>query len=89
MIFTIMSFIAVFTNIGIMSFTGYTFGESNQYSSFLWFTIIALFLKFFISEVIPDISETSLNIGERHKYIVKKTLVSKGSTEQYGKMKIE
>lgn len=88
-IFTLLSFISVFSNIGIMSFTGSTFGENNQYSSFLWFTIIALFIKFFISEVIPDISENSLNIQERHKFVIRKTLVSKGSTEQYGKMKIE
>ena len=88
-IFTVISFIAVFTNIGIMSFTGKTFGAANEYSSFLWFTIIALFLKFFISEVIPDISETSLNIGERHKFVVKKTLVSMGSQEDYGKFRIE
>jgi len=85
----VISFIAVFTNIGIMSFTGKTFGAANEYSSFLWFTIIALFLKFFISEVIPDISETSLNIGERHKFVVKKTLVSTGRDSSQSTFKSE
>lgn len=88
-VFNVLSFIAVFTNIGIMSFTGKAFGENNQYSSFLWFTIVTLFLKFFISEIIPDISETSVNIAERHKYIVKKTLVSLGSEKEGSRFKSE
>lgn len=61
-IFTFVSILAVFTNIGIMSFTGLTFGSNNQFSSFLWFTILALFLKFFISEIIPDVSDATFNI---------------------------
>jgi len=58
-IFTVMAFLSVFSNVGIMSFTGKTFGPENQYSSFLWFSIIALFLKYFLSEIIPDVSETT------------------------------
>jgi len=58
-IFTIIAFICVFSNVGIMSFTGKTFGSDNQYSSFLWFSICSLFVKYFITEIIPDISETT------------------------------
>ncbi len=88
-VFSVISFLAIFTNLGIMSFTGEAFGEFNTYNSFLWFTIGALFFKFFLSETIPDYSESTYNVMERHKVIVKKSLVNMYKDDDAGNFKVE
>jgi len=88
-LFAIMSFLAIFTNLGIMSFTGQVFGDDNMYTSFLWFTIGALFFKFFLSETIPDYSESTFNVMERHKVVVKKALAVLNKGEDNNAFKVE
>ena len=89
LIFGIISFLAIFTNLGIMSFTGKTFGEENQYTAFLWFTIAALFFKFFLQETIPDFSESTFNVMQRHKVVVKKALAKLYRNDEGSHFKIE
>lgn len=88
-LFAIISFLAIFTNLGIMSFTGKVFGEDDMYNSFLWFTIGALFFKFFLSETIPDYSESTFNVMERHKVIVKKALATLNKGDDNNAFKVE
>ncbi len=87
-IFAVIAFLAIFTNLAIMSFTGLTFGEGNEYNSFLWFAIGALFFKFFLSETIPDYTESTLNVMQRHKVVVKKTLTTMAKDDN-GQFKVE
>jgi hypothetical protein len=88
-IFAIIAFLCVFTNLGIMSFTGKTFGTSAEYTSFLWFVIGALFFKFTLSETIPDISESTYNVMQRHKNVVRKALANMFRQDDMSKFKVE
>ncbi len=87
-VFGTLSFLAIFTNIGIMAFTGQTFGDKQKYNAFLWFCIGCLAVKFLLSETIPDHTDSSYNVMQRHKVIVRKTL-AKMFTDSASAFKVE
>lgn len=71
----VIAFWAIFSNLGIVCFTGDAFGSGDkQFIGFLWTNVLFYIFRFVLQEMIPDEKETTYNIRKRHTIVIKRTL---------------
>lgn len=74
-IFEILSFLAIFSNVGILVFTYNNYFELDNYGKVILYMALVFFyiiVKLCVARFIPDVSDMSIEIQNRHIYVIDK-----------------
>lgn len=87
-ILEVLSFIAIFSNLGILIFTSNNYHELTYFWKWIIYMVLSFFyiiVKIFVSRLIPDVPAYIIDIQKRHKHVINNTC-NKYLDNEYGKV---
>lgn len=73
-ILEVITFLAIFSNAGLIVFTSQTIAKDSQLVVFSTLLVVFLGLKYLIRFLVPDEPESARILGKRHQYVVERVV---------------